>query len=76
MIRFANSRSEVRLDPDNFIPWLVDTGPRAIQEVSFADGAALTYDQLIARGFDHIGTADDDFLQRHQHDGPHVRRCG
>ncbi len=35
-------------------------GPHAIEEVQFADGSSLTYEQLLARGFDLAGTDQDD----------------
>ncbi|MBX9659536.1 MAG: hypothetical protein K2X00_13280 [Nitrospiraceae bacterium] len=35
-------------------------GPHAIEEVQFADGSRLTYEQLLARGFDLAGTDQDD----------------
>ncbi len=37
-------------------------GPRTIETVRFADGSMLTYEQLLARGFDVTGTADHDYL--------------
>lgn len=35
-------------------------GPRTIENFRFADGTALSYDQLVARGFDLTGTVGDD----------------
>jgi Ca2+-binding RTX toxin-like protein len=35
-------------------------GPRTVDTFRFSDGSTLTYDQLLARGFDLIGTEDDD----------------
>ncbi|NOS76641.1 MAG: hypothetical protein HOP35_01715 [Nitrospira sp.] len=35
-------------------------GPRAIEEVQLSDGSSLTYEQLLARGFDLAGTDQDD----------------
>ena len=43
-------------DPQNVF------GPRTVETVRFADGMTLTYDQLLARGFDLVGTAGDDQL--------------
>ncbi|MGE3154314.1 MAG: calcium-binding protein [Nitrospiraceae bacterium] len=37
-------------------------GPRAIETFRFADGTVLTYQDLLARGFDFVGTANDDAL--------------
>jgi len=33
-----------------------------IEHIAFADGAQISYEELIARGFDFVGTEDDDFL--------------
>ncbi|HMM76515.1 MAG TPA: putative Ig domain-containing protein [Gammaproteobacteria bacterium] len=38
-------------------------GPRTVQTIEFADGQVLTYEQLIARGFDVPGTAADEALR-------------
>jgi Ca2+-binding RTX toxin-like protein len=38
-------------------------GPRTIETFRFADGSTLTYDQLLAHGFDITGTAGDDQLE-------------
>ena len=35
-------------------------GPRTVESVRFADGSILTYEQLLARGFDLTGTEGDD----------------
>jgi len=35
-------------------------GPRTVETFRFADGSMLTYDQLLARGFDLTGTDGDD----------------
>ena len=43
-------------DPANVL------GPRTIETFQFADGTTLSYDQLIARGFDLTGTAGNDTL--------------
>lgn len=37
-------------------------GPRTVETFRFADGTALTYHQLLARGFDLTGTDGDDHL--------------
>ncbi len=37
-------------------------GPRTVETFRFADGATLSYEQLVARGFDLTGTADQDML--------------
>ena len=34
--------------------------PRTVETFRFADGSTLTYEQLLARGFDLTGTAEDD----------------
>jgi Ca2+-binding RTX toxin-like protein len=46
----------VTFDPTNVL------GPRTIQSFRFADGSVLSYDQLIARGFDLTGTAGSDTI--------------
>jgi Ca2+-binding RTX toxin-like protein len=46
----------ITFDPQNVF------GPRAFETLRFSDGDTLTYDQLLARGFDLIGTAGDDQL--------------
>ncbi len=38
------------------------SAPIGIEQFQFADGTSLTYDQLIARGFELVGTANDDTL--------------
>ncbi|MGE3771734.1 MAG: putative Ig domain-containing protein, partial [Gammaproteobacteria bacterium] len=38
-------------------------GPRTVQTIEFADGQVLSYEQLIARGFDVPGTAADEALR-------------
>ncbi|HEY4720840.1 MAG TPA: calcium-binding protein, partial [Anaerolineae bacterium] len=43
-------------DPSNAL------APNTIQNFSFADGSTLTYDQLLARGFDIYGTSSDETL--------------
>ncbi|MDP3090492.1 MAG: calcium-binding protein [Nitrospira sp.] len=43
-------------DPTNVL------GPRTIESFRFADGTVLSYDQLIARGFDPAGTAGHDTI--------------
>ncbi|MBS0182663.1 MAG: putative Ig domain-containing protein [Nitrospira sp.] len=35
-------------------------GPRSVELFRFADGSTMTYDQLLAQGFDLTGTDDDD----------------
>ncbi len=37
-------------------------GPRTVENFIFADGTTLSYDQLLARGFDLFGTAGDDTI--------------
>jgi Ca2+-binding RTX toxin-like protein len=37
-------------------------GPRTVEVFRFADGSSLTYEQLLARGFDFTGTPGDDQL--------------
>ena len=37
-------------------------GPRTVESFTFADGTTLSYDQLLARGFDLFGTAGDDTI--------------
>jgi Ca2+-binding RTX toxin-like protein len=59
IINIGNTGDAVRLaNFDAADPY----GPRAIEYYHFADGQVLTYDQLIDRGFDIIGTAGDDNL--------------
>jgi Ca2+-binding RTX toxin-like protein len=38
-------------------------GPRAAETFRFADGSTLTYEQLLARGFDIVGTDGDDRME-------------
>ena len=38
------------------------SGPRTVETVRFADGSVLTYEQLLARGFDLSGTNGDDHI--------------
>jgi Ca2+-binding RTX toxin-like protein len=52
-------RDSIRIasfDPDDAL------GQRAIDRFEFADGTSLTYEQLLARGFDIEGAATDDVL--------------
>jgi len=57
LIRIGDSGDGLRLD--NFNPDDV-YGPRAVNRFVFSDGAVLTYEGLIGRGFDMTGTPGDD----------------
>ncbi len=59
LIRIGTNGDALHLT--NFDPVNV-LGPRTIETFQFADGATLSYDQLIARGFDLTGTAGNDTL--------------
>ena len=57
LIRVGTNDDAVQLDTfdrDNAV------GPRTVETFRFADGSTLTYDQLLARGFDLTGTDGDD----------------
>ncbi len=59
LIRVGTNGDAIHLatfDPANVL------GPRTIETFQFADGTTLSYDQLIARGFDLTGTAGNDTL--------------
>lgn len=48
---------------ENFDRWNVLGGPRDIDSFTFGDGIVLTYEELVARGFDVAGTVADDRLE-------------
>ncbi len=57
LIRVGTNGDAIQLDTferDNV------SGPRTVESFRFADGSTLTYEQLLARGFDVIGTDGDD----------------
>lgn len=59
LIRIGTNGDAVHLttfDPSSVL------GPRTIEAFQFADGTTLSYDQLIARGFDLTGTAGNDAI--------------
>jgi Ca2+-binding RTX toxin-like protein len=59
LIRVGTNGDAIHLtnfDPTNVL------GPRTIESFRFADGTGLSYDQLVARGFDLTGTAGHDTI--------------
>lgn len=57
LLRVGTNGDAIQLDtfdPNNVL------GPRTIQSARFADGSTLTYEQLLAQGFDLTGTDGDD----------------
>lgn len=66
----ASTAVRIRVNQDdsvlltNFDPKVVDpfTSPRAVDQFAFADGTILTYEQLVARGFDIVGTDQSEDL--------------
>jgi Ca2+-binding RTX toxin-like protein len=59
VIEIGATGDNIRLN--NFVPADV-YGPHAVERYDFDDGTALTYEQLIAKGFDLTGTLTDDAL--------------
>ncbi len=60
LLRFGPDQAEVHLE--DFDPLDVLGGPRSIESVAFADGTSLTYEELVAQGFDIDGSANGDSL--------------
>ncbi|MHB1214728.1 MAG: VCBS domain-containing protein [Thiobacillus sp.] len=59
MIKVGNNGDTIHLE--NFDPFNVAAGA-GIDRFEFANGQVLTFDQLVARGFDLDGTLGDDFI--------------
>jgi len=57
---FGPDRGEIHLE--DFDPLDILGGPRSIGRVHFADGTVLSYEQLVARGFDIDGGDGDDIV--------------
>ncbi len=47
---------------DNFDPNNPDAGASGITRIEFADGTVMTYQELLALGFDQVGTSGDDII--------------
>ena len=59
LIRIGTNGDAIQLDTfdrDNVL------GRRTVESFRFSDGSALTYEQLLARGFDLTGTGNDDHI--------------
>lgn len=60
VVRYGDQGDAIHLT--NFDPQNV-YGPRTIETFRFADGTVLSYEQLLARGFDFNGTSLDDYFE-------------
>ncbi len=61
VLDFGDDRPVIQLDsldPDDVLG-----GPRDVEQIEFADGTVLSYEALVAQGFDIGGDAGDDLLR-------------